>query len=900
MSAENAATLPENVTAELADGVYRAEAQGNGLSVLKEGENFFVVEPATRHISRALGLEELTSTLRGVRSEVAAEGRMALKREDFSATDIEKFDYLQYNEIELDASEFSRVQSEALTWDAKNRNVMRTRTLSNGLTYHYVIDGDGIVHVYAREQGINIHEKGEHYADTSREGFDTVAEELRSGQGNDGGNLGAMQNGRESQSTDQYDHRTLRSDGKGAHRAGNSKNAAYANRRKKAREYHFDPDGSGHGTVTYSDGTTERFALPNTNSQASAETQQNVAQETEDDGKARRAEIAIDVWARENIPDYAGLNAPARGAVRATVRNARAHGISNEEVLVYARVAARSGLNISFDAAQAAGGDAHFDGRNTVYVNPNAPAARIQSKLMLHEGGHALFFKTKSGKKLLARAVEMADAKTAAEVREQYTKYYEKQNVDKSVYEPIIEEEIAAAGLESALGVDGAWEFILSKRPTAGEKLLSFFRGAARDYAGVGELSAEARKLLRTYQKAFAELSARNQGNNALTGINGEKVQVSETKKAADEGGRLARAKGKQRTYSYNELVRKGDLTGIVVKKEQRVELTADGLIDSKAVVDTVRNKCKTLQTARAGTIYYVDVPDISRRVEITVKGIKHGYQEGLQKNKAKIPDRAMLNARVALELPQLLKNSVEVNISDRSDNIDTPYAHIMIGTIALENDDGTKDYCAVRTVIEERINQNPVLAEMNVLGKLHAANAKKISPPNARGGNAVALTHGGTYTYSIADFLQNVKGVFDDTFSLDVYQRLGVPRAVNDFSKNMRFALPKDGVPKVPTWGKESYSFAEVAGEKLTAEEVADFQGTLEKKVGAERTKYKAKAKDFVFTRAASIYIDTVDELYGISHFLKNAGGVRDAAAIVNVARSYKCEYKRSPAIHQ
>ena len=34
--------------------------------------------------------------------------------------------------------------------------------------------------------------------------------------------------------------------------------------------------------------------------------------------------------------------------------------------------------------------------------------------------------------------------------------------------------------------------------------------------------------------------------------------------------------------------------------------------------------------------------------------------------------------------------------------------------------------YYAVRSMVEERVNQNPVLIEANVLGKLYAVNVKK------------------------------------------------------------------------------------------------------------------------------------------------------------------------------
>ena len=67
-------------------------------------------------------------------------------------------------------------------------------------------------------------------------------------------------------------------------------------------------------------------------------------------------------------------------------------------------------------------------------------------------------------------------------------------------------------------------------------------------------------------------------------------------------------------------------------------------------------------------------------------------------------------------------------------------------------------------------------------------ANAKKISLPTGRGmaKRNVALPSGETYLYNIADFLQDVKGIFDDTFSLDVHKHLGTGRNSNTFSQNL------------------------------------------------------------------------------------------------------------------
>jgi len=75
-------------------------------------------------------------------------------------------------------------------------------------------------------------------------------------------------------------------------------------------------------------------------------------------------------------------------------------------------------------------------------------------------------------------------------------------------------------------------------------------------------------------------------------------------------------------------------------------------------------------------------------------------------------------------------------------------------------------------------------------LGKLHAVNAKKIDSSNLKTAEKSTVRgHGEVYfSYSIAHLLEDVKGVFDDTFSEDVYNRLSAKRKENDFSLNLLY----------------------------------------------------------------------------------------------------------------
>ena len=65
----------------------------------------------------------------------------------------------------------------------------------------------------------------------------------------------------------------------------------------------------------------------------------------------------------------------------------------------------------------------------------------------------------------------------------------------------------------------------------------------------------------------------------------------------------------------------------------------------------------------------------------------------------------------------------------------------------------------------------------------------KKVGSPNVKTTNSNVRTSNDTYKHSIANMLNDVKDVFTDTFSEDVYNHFGVTRKVNDFSQNLLYS---------------------------------------------------------------------------------------------------------------
>jgi hypothetical protein len=170
--------------------------------------------------------------------------------------DIENFDNSWYNdnEIKLPVAEQKRVQSEALTWHASKRNQLITQTLSNGITYRYVIDDDGIAHIYGKKTLDNIHDLGEDYGNTSRTQLDSITEELWAGQRDNSSDSRFSRDGREPRKDDTNDNNFVSREGR-SNGTGYSKNRTNAYRKPKKRNWHFNEDGS--TEVTYSDGTKE-------------------------------------------------------------------------------------------------------------------------------------------------------------------------------------------------------------------------------------------------------------------------------------------------------------------------------------------------------------------------------------------------------------------------------------------------------------------------------------------------------------------------------------------------------------------------------------------------------------------------------------------------------------------
>lgn len=83
--------------------------------------------------------------------------------------------------------------------------MLRSRTLLNGVTYQYIIDNAGIVHVVDRELPQNSKKYGDEYANTDRKKSHNAVEKLWTRQGDNGSNSGIGRHGRKLRETNTDD-----------------------------------------------------------------------------------------------------------------------------------------------------------------------------------------------------------------------------------------------------------------------------------------------------------------------------------------------------------------------------------------------------------------------------------------------------------------------------------------------------------------------------------------------------------------------------------------------------------------------------------------------------------------------------------------------------------------------
>ena len=253
----------------------------------------------------------------------------------------------------------------------------------------------------------------------------------------------------------------------------------------------------------------------------------------------QRQAAEIDTYARDNIKDYKKLSSPAQSQIRRIIEDGRAKGVSDSDVLAYAKVGAHSGLDIVFDkeatkVKNKAGEDTYRPAayewqKNLITVNPESKKGA--ESILIHELDHAIrnYF-GKDGQrmsKVFGRALAETDKTTQEEILKNSEEVAKPGQLEK-----VFKDEVNAYFAERMLTNRQTLERIVKAEPGIKDRILSFFKGASADYADVPKLSGSAKWYYKKFKKMFDDFSARNSeafvNEKSLTSMNQENMQVSD------------------------------------------------------------------------------------------------------------------------------------------------------------------------------------------------------------------------------------------------------------------------------------------------------------------------------------------------------------------------------------
>ncbi|MBQ9416784.1 MAG: hypothetical protein IJU20_08110 [Clostridia bacterium] len=246
--------------------------------------------------------------------------------------------------------------------------------------------------------------------------------------------------------------------------------------------------------------------------------------------------------AREYVPNYDKLSESVKRSVRRTVMQALENNVSPDKTAIFAKVSAKTGLNIVFSrkilTANKRDKDGHiiistgrYNMHNTVYVNPSASVSEGLLTTLAHETGHWVYNHLSSkGKSMMVELAEKALGEERVNaIRELYTDYYKDSKKSGDELEAIIQDEIQAA-YAGELGMnDDLWTEILQEDATLKSRILSFLRRLGNKL-GFTQAKTAAEAYAYAFKQAFQRLSAYNQGSNAFEmALNRRQAMYGET-----------------------------------------------------------------------------------------------------------------------------------------------------------------------------------------------------------------------------------------------------------------------------------------------------------------------------------------------------------------------------------
>jgi len=545
--------------------------------------------------------------------------------------------------------------------------------------------------------------------------------------------------------------------------------------------------------------TLSKDSIPNSGEKVNTSEQKTSEKST----KERIAEVRerldakkIDKYLTENVEEYSSFGEQNKSMIRKVVREGIANGLDDADILSYARVAARTGINVEFDTAMKDGEAGYFDpDKNRIVINPKT--TKKHELLLIHELDHAIRAYIGNDGKIHYLAYKDADKKVSAKTRKHIKEHYADQEIDVS-REELFADESSAYYSEAILGGDKFIDLLLGKEPTLQQKILSFFTGAAQSYSKDPELAKAARAHYRSFKKMFADFAERNKGRNAETAVE----HGATTEKSVRSGKDIAREISVGMSDDERaKILRSKSIDPVEIKQVKYADLDWIALEKNKksAVEKSLIQKLRALGHLKAYKTESIDI-----EFEFTGGGVRKSLNSQVSDYGGTLADFA----KVVLNMQALLDSSVLIEIhKDKA-----------FGT-KKENARLVQTYVLMSAFAEDKFI-TPVQFEI----KQYIDNENRLYL-------AVALTKIET-------------GVLDDT-------------ALNKEERTRLIPISKYSIPQFVQKinPKDENFFKYIPDEFLTEEQKAAKQRAIEK----EKKKYARRSTDFEATLADDHAIESV-----------------------------------------
>ena len=353
-------------------------------------------------------------------------------------------------------------------------------------------------------------------------------------------------------------------------------------------------------------------------------------------------------------------------------------------------------------------------------------------------------------------------------------RYEEMQDGRRAYYNPEGNEIVLDKGMQSEYTLEPAKMSVLHEIQHAIQNFEGFSRGTS-----LTEMSKTygAENAYHSYRNAAGEIEARDtEARRNLT----EEERREKFPDIGNEKTIFVETTGEKFSLRENKEINYESLTAKPDMKKTRLDSHAMEGKTKRDILAMARESVRQRKHPKnTDTALFIRNMDTGKDILVAKKGIEHSLQRKWQET------GIMLSG-----LGEMLENAVKINELEPREGVESAY--ILMGYGEDEKGSGYPAYF----VINEYANGN---IEMERVGTLYAANAKKIEPAvnTAMDAGRNALLKSGS-TISIEELLEKVNGIYSDILPADVAEKFRHGRRETKLGKDVRYSIREEEYQRI------------------------------------------------------------------------------------------------------